>query len=101
GRSEHPAQARVSLANPALLAVGLLVAAGLAWAAVVDARRRTAALAAAGLTGGGPGRGRARLGGIWLTIAGVAVLAIAVAGPAASGPVPRAPGPGLLDLASS
>src|SRR4029077_7977846 len=54
GRSEHPAQARVSLATPALLAVGLLVAAGLAWAAVVVARRRTAALTAAGLTAGGP-----------------------------------------------
>ena len=33
----------MSLADPVLLAVGLLVAAGLAWAAVVVARRRTAA----------------------------------------------------------
>jgi len=88
----------VSLANPALLAVGLLVAAGLAWAAVVVARRRTAALTATGLTGGGPGRGRARLGGIWLTIAGVAVLAIAVAGPAASVPVSRASGTVILAM---
>ena len=88
----------MSLANPALLAVGLLVAAGLAWAAVVVARRRTAALTAAGLTGGGPGRGRARLGGIWLTIAGVAVLAIAVAGPAASVPVSRASGTVILAM---
>ena len=88
----------MSLANPALLAVGLLVAAGLAWAAVVVARRRAAALAAAGLTAGGPGRGRARLGGVWLTIAGVAVLAIAVAGPAASVPVSRASGTVILAM---
>jgi Ca-activated chloride channel homolog len=88
----------VSLANPALLAVGLLVAAGLAWAAVVVARRRTAALIAAGLTAGGPGRGRARLGGIWFTIAGVAVLAIAVAGPAAFVPVSRASGTVILAM---
>jgi Ca-activated chloride channel family protein len=88
----------VSLANPALLAVGLLVAAGLAWAAVVVARRRTAALTAAGLTAGGPGRGRARLGGVWFTIAGVAVLAIAVAGPAASVPVSRASGTVILAM---
>jgi Ca-activated chloride channel homolog len=88
----------VSLANPALLAVGLLVAAGLAWATVVVARRRTAALTAAGLTAGGPGRGRARLGGVWLTIAGVAVLAIAVAGPAASVPVSRASGTVILAM---
>ena len=88
----------MSLANPALLAAGLLVAAGLAWAAVVVARRRAAALAAAGLTAGGPGRGRARLGGVWLTIAGVAVLAIAVAGPAASVPVSRASGTVILAM---
>ena len=88
----------MSLANPALLAVGLLVAAGLAWAAVVVARRRTAALTAAGLTAGGPGRGRARLGGIWFTIAGVAVLAIAVAGPAASVPVSHASGTVILAM---
>ena len=86
----------MSLANPALLAAGLLVAAGLAWAAVVVARRRAAALTAAGLTAGGPGRGRARLGGVWFTIAGVAVLAIAVAGPAASVPVSRASGTVIL-----
>jgi Ca-activated chloride channel family protein len=88
----------VSLADPVLLAVGLLVAAGLAWAAVVVARRRAAALAAAGLTADGPGRGRARLGGVWFTIAGVAVLAIAVAGPAASVPVSRASGTVILAM---
>jgi Ca-activated chloride channel homolog len=88
----------VSLADPVLLAVGLLVTAVLAWAAVVVARRRAAALAAAGLTAGGPGRGRARLGGVWFTIAGVAVLAIAVAGPVASVPVSRAAGTVILAI---
>jgi Ca-activated chloride channel family protein len=88
----------VSLADPVLLAVGLLVAAGLAWAAAAVARRRAAALAAAGLTAGGPGRGRARPGGVWFTIAGLAVLAIAVAGPAASVPVSRAAGTVVLAM---
>jgi Ca-activated chloride channel family protein len=88
----------MSLSNPALLAVGLLVAAGLAWAAVAVARRQAAALTAAGLTAGSPGRGRARLGGVWFTIAGVAVLAIAVAGPAASVPVSRASGTVILAM---
>ena len=94
----------MSLANPVLLAVGLLVAAGLAWAAVATARRRAAALAAAGIAaaspGQGPGRGRARarLAGVWFTIAGVAVLAIAVAGPAASVPVSRASGTVILAM---
>ena len=88
----------MSLADPALLAVGLLVAAGLAWAAVAVARRRAAALASAGVVAGGPGRGRARLGGVWFTIAGVAVLAIAVAGPAASVPVSHASGTVILAM---
>jgi Ca-activated chloride channel homolog len=90
----------VSLADPALLAVGLLVAAGLAWAAVVAARRRAAALASAGVVADGPGRGRgrARIGGVWFTIAGVAVLAIAVAGPAASVPVSHAAGTVILAM---
>ena len=91
----------MSLANPALLAVGLLVAAGLAWAAVAVARRRAAALASAGVTAASPGQGpgrRARLGGVWFTIAGVAVLAIAVAGPAASVPVSHASGTVILAM---
>ena len=92
----------MSLANPALLAVGLLVAAALAWTAVAIGRRRAAALAAAGVAaaspGPGPGRDRARLGGVWFTIAGIAVLAIAVAGPAASVPVSRASGTVILAL---
>ena len=86
----------MSLADPILLAVGLLVVAGLAWAAVAAARRRAAALASAGVATGG--RGRGRLGGVWFTIAGVAVLAIAVAGPAASVPVSRASGTVILAM---
>ncbi len=94
----------MSLSDPALLAVGLLVAAALAWAAVAAARRRARALASAGIAaarqGQGPGRGRdrGRLGGVWFTIAGVAVLAIAVAGPAASVPVSRASGTVILAM---
>jgi Ca-activated chloride channel family protein len=78
--------------------VGLLVAAGLAWAAVVVGRRRAAALASAGVVAGGPGRGRARPAGVWFTIAGVAVLALAVAGPAASVPVSHASGTVILTM---
>ena len=78
----------MTFASPALLAVGLLVAAGLGCGAVAVSRRRAAALAAAGVTG----PGRARQAGVWLTVAGIAVLAIAVAGPAASLPVPRESG---------
>ncbi len=87
----------MSFADPVLLAVGLLVAAGLAWAAVAVARRRAAALAAAGVAAG-PRRGRARPGGVWFTIGGLAVLAIAVAGPAASVPVSRASGTVILAM---
>jgi Ca-activated chloride channel homolog len=84
----------VSLADPVLLAVGLLVAAGLAWAAVSAARRRAAALTAAGVAASG----RARAGGVWFTLAGVAVLALAVAGPAASVPVSHASGTVILAM---
>ena len=86
----------MSLADPVLLAVGLVVAAILAWAAIAAARRRAATLAAAGVVPDGPGR--SRLGGVWFTIAGVAVLAIAVAGPAASVPVSHAAGTVILAM---
>ena len=86
----------MSLADPVLLAVGLLVVAGLAWAAVTAARRRSAALAAAGIAAGGSARGRLLSAGVWLTIAGLAVLAIAVAGPTASVPVSHASGTVIL-----
>ena len=84
----------MTLASPALLAAGLLVAAALGCGAVAVSRRRAAALAAAGVTG----PGRARQAGVWLTIGGIAVLAIAVAGPAASLPVPRASGTVILAM---
>src|SRR5690348_13645066 len=100
GRREHPAQARMSFADPVLGAVGLLLAAGLAWAAVAAGRRRAAALAAAGITAGAPGtgKGRGRSAGIWFTIAGLAVLAVAVAGPSATVPVSRASGTVILAM---
>ena len=84
----------MTLASPALLAAGLLVAAALGYGAVVVSRRRAAALAAAGLAG----PRRARQAGVWLTITGIAVLAIAVAGPAASLPVPRQSGTVILAM---
>jgi Ca-activated chloride channel homolog len=86
----------MSFANPALLAVGLLVAVALAWAAVAVARRRSAALASAGIAAHGPGR--TRLGGVWFTVAGVAALAVAVGGPAATVPVSRASGTVILAM---
>jgi Ca-activated chloride channel family protein len=79
----------MNIADPALLVLGLLVAALLAWAAVAVARHRSAALAAAGIAAG---RGRGGLAGAWFTIAGIAVLAIAVAGPTVSIPVSHAKG---------
>jgi len=90
----------MSLADPALLALGLVVAAALALAAIAVARRRAAALAAAGVAPGGSGRSRrrGRLGGMWFTIAGVAILAIAVGGPAASVPVSHAAGTVILAM---
>ena len=84
----------MTLASPALLAIGLLVAAALGCGAVAISRRRAAVLAAGGVAG----PARARQGGVWLTIAGIAVLALAAAGPAASLPVPRASGTVILAM---
>jgi Ca-activated chloride channel family protein len=86
----------VTFANPILLAVGLAVAVALAWAAVAAARRRAAALASAGVAAAG-GK-RARLAGVWFTVAGLAVLAIASAGPAATVPVSHASGTVILAM---
>jgi Ca-activated chloride channel family protein len=86
----------MTIANPILLAVGLVVAAALAFATVAAARRRAAALATAGVASGG-GR-RARLAGVWFTIAGIAVLAIATSGPAATIPVSHASGTVILAM---
>jgi Ca-activated chloride channel family protein len=88
----------MSLSDPMLLALGLLVAVALAWAAVAFARRRAAALAAAGVAAVGRRRGTARLGGVWFTVAGVAVLAVAVGGPAATVPVSHAAGTVILAM---
>ena len=90
----------MSFADPALLAIGLLVAVALAWAAIVVARRRAAVLAAAGVAPSGRGgrRDRGRTAGVWCTIAGVAVLAVAVAGPSASVPVSHASGTVILAM---
>jgi Ca-activated chloride channel family protein len=85
----------MTLSSPLSLAIGLLVTAALAWATVVSARRRAAALAATGVAA--PAGHRAHLG-IRLTIAGVGVLAIATAGPTAMIPVPRAAGTVILAI---
>jgi Ca-activated chloride channel family protein len=84
----------MSLASPALLIVGLIIATALAWAAAAFSQRRAAILAAVGVTAAG----RARQAGVWFTIAGIAVLAIAVAGPAAFIPLPRAAGTVILAM---
>src|SRR6202012_151205 len=94
-RVEHQAQAPMTFANPVLLAVGLVVTAALAWAAVTAARRRATALASAGGAAGGRG---ARLAGIWFTIAGIAVLAVAASGPTATVPVSHASGTVILAM---
>jgi Ca-activated chloride channel homolog len=92
----------MSLADPALLALGLLVAAALAWAAVAMGRRRAAALAAAGVAASGHsrghGHGRGSAWGVWFTIAGIAVLAVGVAGPAATVPVSHDAGTVILAM---
>jgi Ca-activated chloride channel homolog len=90
----------MSLADPSLLALGLLVVAALTWGAVAVSRRRAAALASAGVAPARPGQGpgRGRLSGVWFTIAGVAVLAIAIAGPTASVPVSHASGTVILAM---
>ena len=80
----------MTFANPVLLAVGLAVAAALACAAIAATRRRARALASAGVAAAG-GR-RARLAGVWFTIAGIAVLAVATAGPTVTVPVSHARG---------
>lgn len=79
---------------PVWLVLGAIVVVALAAAAVVSARRRSVALAAAGVAS--PGRGRSA--GLWLSITGLAVLAVAVAGPAASVPVQRAAGTVILAI---
>ena len=85
----------MSLAYPLLLVLGLLVAAALIVGAVLAGRRRSAALAAAGVSVAGR---RNRQLGLWLSLAGVVVLAVAVAGPAAALPVGRSAGTVILAM---
>jgi len=85
----------MTLSFPLPLVVGLLLTAALAWAAVVSARRRTAALTAAGVAAHG---GRQAYLGVGLVIAGIGILAVAAAGPAAMVPVPRTAGTVILAI---
>lgn len=84
----------MSFETPLLLVIGLAVVAALVVAAVVFERRRAAALASAGLVPLGRG-GRA---GLWLSLAGIALLAVASAGPTATVPVPRAAGTVIIAM---
>src|SRR5665213_797028 len=86
----------MSIASPWWLVLGAFVSAALIAGAVVTIRRRQRALAAAGI-GAGTTNSRFALG-LWLSIAGVAVLAIAVARPAASVPVTRAAGTVIIAI---
>ncbi len=86
----------MSIASPAWLVVGALVVAALVAGAVGTSRRRRAALAAAGVVA--DTRNRRFPLGVWLSIAGIAVLSTAVARPAASVPVTRAAGTVILAM---
>jgi Ca-activated chloride channel family protein len=85
----------VSLSYPLLLVLGLLVAAGLIVGAVLAGRRRSAALAAAGVS---VANRRHRRLGLWLSLGGVVLLAVAVAAPAAALPVGRSAGTVILAM---
>jgi Ca-activated chloride channel family protein len=84
----------MSIDSPVWLVLGAVVVAALIAGAVLAARRRRAALSAAGV---GTGIRRPALG-LWLSIAGIAALAVAVAGPAASVPVSRAAGTVIIAM---
>ena len=84
----------LALAHPLLLVLGLLVAAALGAGLVLLTRRRSAALAAAGVSAGS----RDRPLGRWFSLAGVVVLAVAVAGPSATLPVGRSAGTVILAM---
>lgn len=85
----------VSLAHPVLLAAGLVVVAALVVLAVRLTRRRSRALAAAGIAA--PGRFGVPLAR-WLTLGGALLLAVAGAGPAAALPVGRSAGTVVLAM---
>jgi len=88
----------MTLTAPPLLILGAVVVAALVVVAVVFGRRRAAALSRLGAVQPGRRGGTARNAGVWLTIAGVAVLAVGAAGPAASVPTPRASGTVILAM---
>jgi Ca-activated chloride channel homolog len=85
----------MTLTYPSLLVLGLLVAAALIVGAVLAGRRRSAALSAAGVST--DGRRQRRLG-LWLSLAGVVLLAVAAAGPTAQLPVGRSAGTVILAM---
>ena len=85
----------MSLSYPVLLVLGLVLAAALTVGAVLAARRRPAALAAAGVSVAS--RHNSPLG-LWFSLGGVVLLAVAVAGPAASLPVGRSAGTVILAM---
>src|SRR3954449_1423279 len=85
----------MSLAQPLLIVPGLLMAAGLIVATAILQRRRSAALTAAGVAVAGRWNGPL---GLWLSLAGVLVLAIAASGPAAKLPVGRSAGTVILAM---
>jgi Ca-activated chloride channel family protein len=85
----------MSLEYPLMLVLGLLVATALVVGAVRVGRRRSAALAAAGVLVAG--RRTSRLG-LWLSLGAVALLAVAMAGPAAALPVGRSAGTVILAM---
>ncbi|HEX2360491.1 MAG TPA: VWA domain-containing protein [Jiangellaceae bacterium] len=85
----------MSISYPVLLVLGLLLAAALTVGAVLAARRRSAALAAAGVSVAG--RRNSQLG-LWLSLSGVVLLAVAMAGPSASLPVGRSAGTVILAM---
>ena len=84
----------MSFSHPPLLILGLLVAAALIVGVVLAGRRRSAALAAAGVSVAG----RNNQLGLWLSVGGVVLLAVAVAGPAAALPVGRSAGTVILAM---
>jgi Ca-activated chloride channel family protein len=85
----------MTLAYPPLLVLGLLLAVALIIGAVLAARRRSAALAQAGVAVAS--RSKNSLG-LWLSLGGVVLLAVAVAGPTASLPVGRSAGTVILAM---
>jgi Ca-activated chloride channel family protein len=87
----------MSFSEPLLLALGLVITAALAWAAVAAGRRRKKALRAAGVAAGHSRNGA----GLWCTLAGLAVLAFAAAGPSVTLPVSHANGTVILAVDTS